>query len=466
MAYDVFISYSRKDTAIADKICKTFDSVGITYFIDRQGIGGGFEFPEVLANAILDSKIVLYLASENSYKSKFTNSELTFAFNEKPKNSILPYIIDGSNMPTGLRFVFSSINWRTKETHPIETVLLKDILLLLGKSEAEIKTLFQNIVKDEELERKHKAEEQKRKEAERIRIEEERKKEEARKLKEELRYVKKQEENSTQSYNVTLENAGANKLAVVKVVKECMGIGLVEAKFIVDNTPIIITEKALKNEAVMLKRAIEEAGAVVTIKLTQSSMMHNGHEYVDLGLPSGLKWATCNVGAIKPQEYGDYFAWGETTPKQSYVESNYKWYKKSFFGGAYKLTKYKDERESLLEYTDDAARVNWGGKWRMPTRTEQDELRNHCTWEWTTLNGEKGYKVISKKNGNSIFLPAAGRRCNNLFKAGSDGDYWSSSLNTSNSSYAYDLTFYSGSVDRNYNSRYLGRSVRAVCECA
>ncbi|MBR3608457.1 MAG: ribosomal protein L7/L12, partial [Bacteroidales bacterium] len=153
-------------------------------------------------------------------------------------------------MPTGLRFVFSSINWRTKETHPIETVLLKDILLLLGKSEAEIKTLFQNIVKDEELERKHKAEEQKRKEAERIRIEEERKKEEARKLKEELRYVKKQEENSTQSYNVTLENAGANKLAVVKVVKECMGIGLVEAKFIVDNTPIIITEKALKNEAV------------------------------------------------------------------------------------------------------------------------------------------------------------------------------------------------------------------------
>ncbi len=378
MAYDVFISYSRKDTAIADKICKTFDGVGITYFIDRQGIGGGFEFPEVLANAILDSKIVLYLASENSYKSKFTNSELTFAFNEKPKNSILPYIIDGSNMPPALRFVFSSINWRTKETHPIETVLLKDILLLLGKSEAEIKTLLQNIVKDEELERKRKAEEQKRKEAERIRIEEERKKEEARKL---------------------------------------------------NN--------------------------------------HNGHEYVDLGLPSGLKWATCNVGATNPEEYGDYFAWGETTPKQSYVESNYKWYKKSFFGGAYKLTKYKNKRESLLEYTDDAARVNWGGKWRMPTRAEQDELRDHCTWERTTLNGIEGYKVISKKNGNSIFLPAAGCRDNsNLVNAGGHGGYWSSSLSTNFSSSAYHLYFNLSGVYWSSGRRYDGLSVRAVCECA
>ena len=362
MAYDVFISYSRKDTAIADKICKTFDSVGITYFIDRQGIGGGFEFPEVLANAILDSKIVLYLASENSYKSKFTNSELIFAFNEKPKNSILPYIIDGSNMPRGLRFVFSSINWRTKETHPIETVLLKDILLLLGKSEDEIKTLLQNIVKDEELERKHKAEEQKRKEAERIRIEEESKKEDARKL---------------------------------------------------NN--------------------------------------HNGHEFVDLGLPSGLKWATCNVGAIKPEEYGDYYAWGEIKPKQRYDDDNYT---------------YKSNPETL-PLSADAANVNWGGKWRMPTRAEQDELRNHCTWEWTTLNGIEGYKVISKKNGNSIFLPAAGYRYNsNLCDAGRFGDYWSSLLYTNFGIFAFSLYFNSSSVDWSSYYHYHGRSVRAVCECA
>ena len=133
MAHDVFISYSRKDMAVADRICEAFDKVGISYFIDRQGIGGGFEFPEVLANAIVECKVVLYLASENSYASKFTNAEMTFAFNEKSKNSILPYIIDGSTMPPALRFVFAGVNWRNIKDHPVETVLVADILKLLGR---------------------------------------------------------------------------------------------------------------------------------------------------------------------------------------------------------------------------------------------------------------------------------------------------------------------------------------------
>ena len=136
--YDVFISYSRKDTAIADKICKALDKAGITYFIDRQGIKGGMEFPVVLANAILEAKLFLYLASENSYASKFTNSEITFAFNKKPSNSLLPYIIDGSNMPVQMEFIFSGINWRTIENHPIETTLVNDLLNLLGKRDGNI----------------------------------------------------------------------------------------------------------------------------------------------------------------------------------------------------------------------------------------------------------------------------------------------------------------------------------------
>ena len=130
--YDVFISYSRKDIIIADRICDAFDKAGISYFIDRKGISGGLEFPDAIAEAILNSNIVLFLASNNSYKSKFTNAELTFAFNEKPKNSVLPYIIDGSLMPASLRLVFSSINWRTVESHPIETVLTDDVLNLLA----------------------------------------------------------------------------------------------------------------------------------------------------------------------------------------------------------------------------------------------------------------------------------------------------------------------------------------------
>ncbi|MBR4118878.1 MAG: hypothetical protein IKK64_02225, partial [Bacteroidales bacterium] len=198
---------------------------------------------------------------------------------------------------------------------------------------------------------------------------------------------------------------------------------------------------------------------------------YNGHEYVDLGL--SVKWATCNVGATTPEEYGNYYAWGETTPKTtSYDWITYKWCN----GDKYSMTKYCTssnygtvDNKTTLELTDDAAHVNWGGSWRMPTYEELEELMdtNNCTWNWTTQNGVRGYKVTSKKNGNSIFLPAAGYRSNsNLNSAGSYGYYWSSSLYTSSSSssFAYYLDFISGNVDWDYFYRYYGRSVRAVCE--
>lgn len=131
--YDIFISYSRKDSAIADQICAALDSAGITYFIDRQGIGGGFEFPAVLAENIVNSKIFLLLASKNSYESKFTMNEIVFAFNKKPKNAILPYIIDNSSLPISLEFVFAGINWRNMTDHPIDPTLVDDLLKLLGR---------------------------------------------------------------------------------------------------------------------------------------------------------------------------------------------------------------------------------------------------------------------------------------------------------------------------------------------
>ena len=197
---------------------------------------------------------------------------------------------------------------------------------------------------------------------------------------------------------------------------------------------------------------------------------YTGHEYVDLGLPSGLKWATCNVGANSPEEYGDYFAWGETEPKDNYSLSTYKYCN----GSSTRMTKYCTsssygtvDNKTVLELEDDAAYVNWGGNWRMPTTAEQDELRNtnNCTWEWTTQNGVYGYKVTSVVNGNSIFLPAAGYRYyGSLSSAGSYGYYWSSSLSTSYSNNAYYVNFNSGHVGLNDYSRYYGQSVRAVCE--
>lgn len=131
--YDIFISYSRKDTAVADRICRALDAAGISYFIDRQGIAGGMEFPMVLADAICDSCLFLLLASKNSYESKFTNSEIIFAFNEKPKQSILPYIIDKSEMPRDMRFIFSGINWRVMDKCPVEPNLVDDLLNMLGR---------------------------------------------------------------------------------------------------------------------------------------------------------------------------------------------------------------------------------------------------------------------------------------------------------------------------------------------
>ena len=189
------------------------------------------------------------------------------------------------------------------------------------------------------------------------------------------------------------------------------------------------------------------------------------HEYVDLGL--SVKWATCNVGANKPEEYGDYFAWGETQPKITYNLSTYKWCR----GSHDTQTKYCTDsyygtvdNKTQLELSDDAARANWGGSWRMPTKAEQDELRNNCTWTWTTQNGVNGYTVTSKSNGNSIFLPAAGcRGGSSLSNAGSFGYYWSSSLHT-DPYFALGVYFYSDYVGRYYNNRFYGFSVRPVCQ--
>ena len=195
----------------------------------------------------------------------------------------------------------------------------------------------------------------------------------------------------------------------------------------------------------------------------------NGHEWVDLGLPSGLKWATCNVGASQPEEYGDYFAWGEVEPKDYYDWSTYKW-----CNGSYDTqTKYCNDsyygyngftdNKTTLELSDDAANYNWGGAWRMPTKEEQDELRNNCSWEWTTQNGVYGRKVTGP-NGNSTFLPAAGGHYDSSLRgAGSYGRYWSSSLDTYGPLLAYYLDFGSDYVDWSNGYRYYGYSVRPVC---
>ena len=188
------------------------------------------------------------------------------------------------------------------------------------------------------------------------------------------------------------------------------------------------------------------------------------HEYVDLGLPSGTLWATCNVGANVPEEFGDFFAWGETEPKEGYSWETYKWCNGSFDN----LTKYCTnssegivDNNTELEPEDDAAYVNWGSSWRMPTTDQQTELRTKCTWTWTTRKGVNG-RLVTGPNGASLFLPASGYRNASLHRdAGYSCFCWSRSL-SAGSAYAYSMDFdslavYLGNLHRNF-----GFTVRAV----
>ena len=209
--------------------------------------------------------------------------------------------------------------------------------------------------------------------------------------------------------------------------------------------------------------------------------IENGHEYVDLGLPSGTLWATCNVGANKPWEYGDYFAWGETITKEFYEWDNYK-YGTGEYDGDY-MTKYNiPDSRTTLDLTDDAAYANCGNKWRIPTCENIDELRNECYWVWTeNYNGSnvKGYIVYKAKdsrlrgvkiysgetpsesytlNDTHIFLPSAGCHDN----IGHFGYYWSSSVCESSHSDAWYINFCSYGVHTSKNYRCEGYTIRPV----
>ena len=231
-----------------------------------------------------------------------------------------------------------------------------------------------------------------------------------------------------------------------------------------------------------------------------SSGKERGHSYVDLGLPSGTLWATCNVGASKPQDYGNYYAWGEITTKEEYSWNTYK-----YGSGLCLMTKYCDDSEggedsftdnkTTLELSDDAAYMNWGGKWRMPTIKQQSELRHECYWVWTeNYNGsnvkgciiykakapsDKGQQIYKNGTPSSsyslsdahIFLPAAGYRDDgDFYGIGSYGYYWSSSLfifdsgcafiDKVDSDFEYDYNNYDYYDD--YNCRCSGCTIRPV----
>ena len=193
-------------------------------------------------------------------------------------------------------------------------------------------------------------------------------------------------------------------------------------------------------------------------------------EWVDLGLPSGLLWASCNMGASKPAEYGGYYAWGETGLKAVYDESTYKYCANGDINQLTKYCSYSDygyagyvDTLTLLEPSDDVATVVLGADAYIPTLEDWQELLDNTTATWTSLDGVEGRRFVGS-NGNSIFLPAAGYRTGSHIEiAGLTGCYWSSSLSVKYPGGACDFDFGFDFQDTGYGIRFNGQSVRAVC---
>ena len=259
--------------------------------------------------------------------------------------------------------------------------------------------------------------------------------------------------------------------------------GVVIVQFTVEKDGSITDVKALKQvhplldaEAVRLFSEMPKwEPGMLRDTLRRVQMLRSVHfrlrKSVDLGL--SVKWATCNVGANKPEEYGDYYAWGETEPKDFYFWDTYK-----YCDGTYNsLTKYTDsaygkdgfsDNKSVLDPEDDVAHVKWGGNWRIPTKEELEELRTKCTWTSTTLNGVKGYSVTSNVDGytdRSIFLPATGMRIRQwTLNTDTIGRFWGNSIVTGDDYDAVYLDFnFSRGPGRFSIIRCLGQCVRPVC---
>ncbi|MBQ8257892.1 MAG: TIR domain-containing protein [Bacteroidaceae bacterium] len=446
MKYDVFISYSSHDQKIVEAMCAYLEQRHIRCFVAYRDIprGGSKPWAEHIVNALDESRMMLVAFSENFNASVQVNREIEIA--SEDKKPILTFRLSNAAFTGAKKYYLKNINWLDAFPVPEKAFddMYKQVCLLLG---------MQPVANS----------------------------------------------SGTPPPPPPAPRSWGKLLLPVAALLLCVGIGVSALRgckntpeepqpTVVKDTIVVVDKKAeqeretfaaREREAKKLRESLADATAQLDKAKKEAEESTKQRELpksnavttpttdsraVDLGL--SVKWASCNVGATAPEEYGDYYAWGETEEKSNYFWSTYK-----YCNGSYdSMTKYCTssgygtvDNKTTLEPCDDVASVKWGGTWRMPTRAEQQELISKCTWTWTTLNGVKGYRVTGP-NGNSIFLPAAGyRNGTGVNYRGSGGLYWSSSLGSSSSNDACNLGFISGFYDRNYDSRCGGRSVRPVC---
>ena len=209
----------------------------------------------------------------------------------------------------------------------------------------------------------------------------------------------------------------------------------------------VIGNERLTGESETRTISVDDGAIIVSFNLWAYM---GGHMYVDLGLPSGTLWSVCNMGADKPEEFGEYYAWGETSTKSSYNWNTYS---------------IGSELDSLpaLDEAHDAAATKWGYGWRMPSREDFDEIVTYCTKTWTTRNNVNGY-LITGPNGNTMFLPASGGRGDgNIYESGSCGFYWLNSVYTDDTQFAWGFLLDSDSFFETSYYRMYGQTIRPVC---
>ncbi len=485
MKYDVFISYSSHDQKIVEAMCAYLEQRHIRCFVAYRDIprGGSKPWAEHIVNALDESRMMLVAFSENFNASVQVNREIEIA--SEDKKPILTFRLSNAAFTGAKKYYLKNINWFDAFPAPEKAFddMYKQVCLLLGMQPVAnssgtppppppaprswgklllpvaalllcvgigVSTLRgckntpeepqPTVVKDTIVVVDKKAEQERETFAARER---EAKKDAAR----------LQQQKDSMARVVAANRRYADSLAAVSAAREREAKKLRES--LADATAQL--DKAKKEAEESTKQRELPKSNVVTTPTTDSRA-------IDLGL--SVKWASYNVGATAPEEYGGYYAWGETEEKSNYSWSTYKY----CYGTSTSITKYCTDsyfgivdNKTTLEPCDDVATVKWGGSWRMPTTDEQQELINNCTWTWTTLNGVNGYRVTGP-NGNSIFLPAAGYRNGTVvYFRGSIGSCWSSSLESSCCHGAYDLGFDSGNCSWHYSSRGYGRPVRPVC---
>ena len=425
MKYDIFISYKRLDK---DKVFPIKDFIerntGYNCWIDLDGIESDAQFADIIIKAINNAEVFLFMYSNThskieNFEEDWTVREITFA--QKKKKRIVFVNLDNAPLTDRFDFMFGT----KQQVAASSDVAMKKLC-------ADIKQWLRN--EDEERLEQERIEREKREAEVKIKAEQERLERERREA----------EQKRLEQERIEREKREAE--AKIKAEQERLERERREAE-----------QKRLEQERIEREKREAEAKRKNAEIQKSTSNMANGHEYVDLGLPSGLKWATCNVGANKPEDYGDYFAWGELKPKQEYTNQTYEYYR-----SINRQMVFLGEISGNTQY--DTARVKWGGKWRIPTKAELQELCDKCTWIWMSQNGVEGYKVTGP-NGNSIFLPAAGSRYgSSLSRAGCRGYYWSSSPFESDSYGAFNLLFYGDNHDMSIGNRSYGQSVRPVLE--